>query len=105
MNTSQSILDFIGPTLQACGFPGALLLVIGYTFKKCVKWAMPHVESMIQAYTKRQQTMEDCQVRLTDTTIAIQNEVLTLLRSLEQKLPGLCKNERQPQHILTEHRQ
>lgn len=72
------------------GFPGGLLILIGYTLRKIVLWAYPHAERMIAAYIKRQETMEECQKKLTDSTIEIQREALGYIKEIRKDMPLMC---------------
>ena len=66
------------------GFQGTILFILAYSARKFVLWAIPHVETAIRTHTENQ-------TKLTDSTIEIQKEALTLLRSMDSKMPTVCK--------------
>lgn len=77
---TPDLFDYTISTLRQLGVPGMLVAGVLYTIRRLVLWALPWAEQIIKAHIKRQQTMEECQQQLTDKTIAIQTEVLTLLK-------------------------
>ncbi|WP_397382967.1 hypothetical protein [Prosthecobacter sp.] len=83
--------DALMPLLQTLGIPGAWLAVIAYTLRKIVLWGTPHAERMIEAYIARQASMAECQVKLTESTIAIQQENQKTLNEIKSNLPRLCQ--------------
>lgn len=77
--------------IRVLGAPGAFVVVVAYTLRKIVTWAMPHAEAMAKAWMSRQQTMEQCQKDLTEQTIAIQKQALEQLDQVRESLAGVCK--------------
>ena len=92
---SPEFTDVILPLLKTLGVPGAWLIVIAYTLRKIVLWAMPHIADIIKAHVDRQATMAECQTRLTDSTIKIQGENHRILKDIYSKLPQMCQMHRQ----------
>ncbi len=84
------------PLLQSFGIPGAWLAVIAYTMRKVVLWGMPRAERIIEAHIARQSSMADCQVKLTESTIAIQQENQKTLNEIKSNLPRLCQHPQRP---------
>ena len=76
---------------KGLGVPGGCLLVLAWTLRKVVLWAMPHVERMTAAYVSRQKAMEDCQKSLTDGTLEIQRQTLAAVLELKNILPMVCE--------------
>ena len=74
-------LNFLVPLFQSFGIPGTILLILAYTCKKLVMWGTPHVENLVAAWIKRQQIMEECQVKLANSTIEIQQKNTTVLEA------------------------
>ena len=92
---SPEFTDVILPLLKTLGVPGAWLIVIAYTLRKIVLWAMPHIAAIIKAHVDRQATMAECQTRLTDSTIKIQGENHRILKDIYSRLPRMCQMHRQ----------
>ena len=100
---TTELVEALGPLLQSVGIPGAVVGVIAWTLRKLCLWgrsfwrstAWPYIEKVIQAYLKRQETMEACQKQLTEKTIEIQQQVLTTVLRMEEKFPGLCQQRKQ----------
>lgn len=91
-------LESLVPFIKSLGVPGAWLLVAAWTIRKIVLWITPHLEKLIGAHISRQKTMEECQVKLTESTIEIQKENQQAIKRIEEKLPALCQaRHRQPQ--------
>jgi hypothetical protein len=91
-------MDLFLPFIKSLGLPGALLLIVAYTAKKTVTWAMPRVEKLIEAWIARQATMAECQQKLTESTIDIQKESLTIhkknsevLGLIQKDMPRMCQ--------------
>jgi hypothetical protein len=92
----QELTDAVFSLLKSLGLPGGVIAVVAYAIRKIVHWAIPHAESCIQAYLKRQETMEECQRNLTESTIDIQRKNQVLLQTLHDKLPGICQKPQLP---------
>lgn len=96
---SADLITLLVPVFQSFGVPSAIAIILGWTLRKLCLWghkfwfehAWPAIDAIIQAYLKRQATMEECQKQLTESTIEIQNRVLTAVLRMEEKFPGLCK--------------
>lgn len=94
----QTAIEAIVQILKSLGVPGAWLLVIGFTARKFTLWFMdifqtwvvPQAESCIKAYHDRQEAMAECQKKLTESTILIQQENRDKLQAIEDLLPTLC---------------
>ncbi len=97
--TSTDLANLLVPVFQSFGVPSAIAIILGWTLRKLCLWghafwvehAWPAINEIVQAYLKRQATMEECQKQLTASTIEIQQQVLTAVLRLEEKFPGLCK--------------
>lgn len=92
MNSDASLFELLKPYIQSLGFPGLLLLIIAFTLRKVIIWAMPHLEDLVKAYISRQKTMEECQKQLTEETIKIQEDTRMKIESLRQDLKGICRS-------------
>jgi hypothetical protein len=96
---STEIVNMVSPILQNLGIPGAVTIVLGWTLRKLCLWgrsfwrehAWPWIEKMAQSYIERQAEMASCQKKLTESTIEIQQQVLTAVLRLEEKIPTVCK--------------
>lgn len=89
--TSPAAADVLLPLLQSFGIPGAWLAVIAYTTRKIVLWGQPHVANIIAAHIARQETMAECQKKLTEETIQIQRKNHEALLRIEGNMPLVCQ--------------
>ena len=96
--TSPDALSLFVPLFQSLGIPGAIMLILAYSCKKFIQWAIPHLEKVIASWVSRQLTMEECQRKLTESTIEIQQKNSTLLASVEASLPRVCQGFREFSH-------
>lgn len=87
---SSGMEAVIVQALQSYGFSGAWLVVALYFARRLITWGTPHAEKVITAHIARQATMEECQVRLTESTIEIQKENQKALAEIKSTLPKLC---------------
>lgn len=105
-SVSTDLVTLLVPVFQSFGVPSAIAVILGWTLRKLCLWgkkfwtekAWPYIEKAIQAYLSRQATMEECTKQLTEKTIEIQQQVLTILLEMKKDFPGLCKNRDQSQH-------
>lgn len=66
------------------GIAGVVLVALGYTSRKFFMWVTPHVEAIVEAHIANQNKM-------TEGTLEIQNKALEVLKSLDQKMPTVCR--------------
>lgn len=87
---TPNLESLIGPLMQSFGIPGAWLAVISLTLRKLILWGLPQAQVIVNTHVARQQTMAACQEKLTESTIAIQEQALAKLIAIERALPGFC---------------
>ncbi len=89
-SAAPDLESIIGPLMQSFGIPGAWLAVVAYTLRKVILMAAPHAEAIVKAYIARQESMAACQIKLTDSTIEIQQKNLDKLTAIEKAIPNFC---------------
>ena len=87
---SPEVISYTIKSISGLGIPTAWIVVIAYTIRKIVKWAMPLCEDIIKAYISRQNSMEECQKKLTEGTLAIQSKNGEMLKVLIDRPPLSC---------------
>jgi len=83
-------IKYVVESISGLGIPTAWIVVIAYTVRRVFKWAMPHIEDIIKAYISRQNSMEECQKKLTEGTLDIQNKNREMLKVLIERPPLQC---------------
>lgn len=77
-------VSFLTQVWDRFGMVGVVLVVLGYTSRKFFMWATPHVESVVKAHIENQNKM-------TEGTLEIQSKALTVLQSMDSKMPTVCR--------------
>jgi len=88
---TPNLESVIAPLFQSFGIPGAWLAVIAYTLRRFAMWGFPRAEAIINAHIARQESMAVCQEKLTESTIAIQEQNRLTLTEIKAHLPRLCQ--------------
>ena len=93
------LVNAISPLLQGIGVPGALLIIIAYTFRRAFYFCKPWAEQIAQAHISRQNAMEASQTKLTDSlieqgrkTMEMHQQNHDMLKSLVERFPTICKS-------------
>lgn len=89
-SAAPDLESLIGPLMQSFGIPGAWLAVIAYNLRKLILWGLPQAQVIVNAHVARQESMAACQLKLTDSTIEIQQKNLDKLTAIEKAIPGFC---------------
>lgn len=83
------------PWLDRFGFPVALLVLLAvmtyFALRAIFKWAVPHVDKMIEAHVKRQESVAESMKKLVDKTIEMQENNANSIGEIVKEIPKLCK--------------
>lgn len=81
--------------IERLGLPLVILIVlmlsVFFGLKKLWAWFQPHLDKLIEAHVKRQETIAASMAELTAKTIEIQKSNAETLANINQKVPEVCK--------------
>lgn len=69
----------------------ALVATVFFTMRKLWTWFQPHLDRLIEAHVKRQETIAMSMAELTSKTIEIQKSNAETLANINRKVPEVCK--------------
>lgn len=81
--------------LDKLGWPLAILIifVVGVFFglRRITNWALPHIDRMIEAHVKRQESVAQSMKDLADKTIEIQQANAASIKTMTSAVQNACK--------------
>lgn len=81
--------------IERLGLPLAILVAIVlsvfFTIRRLWSWFQPHLDKLIEAHVRRQESISASMKQLVDKTIEIQQTNSESLSSINRKLPEACK--------------